>query len=75
MRKDPSKVTTFYLEVTPLTEATLQTISDYANEKGLKAELEVDGESHSLLEGDIKELAEKAGKAQRRGGLVRGYQY
>jgi len=75
MRKDPSQVTTFYLEVEPLTESVLETVRDYTKDKGFTAELEIDGKMYSLSEGDLRDLAKKAEAALKRGGLVRGYHY
>jgi hypothetical protein len=75
MRKEPSAVTTFYIEVIPLTEKDLQIIRDYAREREVKVELEIDEEKHDILTGDLKELCEKAREAQERGDLVRGYHY
>ena len=75
MRESPEQVTTFHLEVKLIDETIFQVIRGYAQEKGLKVELEVDDERYNILDWDPKELVEKVKDAQRRGGLVRGYHY
>ena len=74
LRKAPSDITTFYLEVTPLTKSALQIIKNYAKERRIPADLEIDHELYNLLEGDLTELFKKAQVAQKN-GLIRGFHY
>ncbi|MEM2122009.1 MAG: hypothetical protein QXE79_00040 [Candidatus Bathyarchaeia archaeon] len=75
MREARDQLTTFHLEVKSIDEAVLQIIRSYANDRGLKVELEIDHERYSILDRDPKELMEMLRDAQRRGGLIRGYHY
>ncbi len=74
LRKAPSEVTTFYLEVSPLTKSALQIIKNYAKENRITVDIEIDHELYNLTEGDLNELLKKAKETQKN-GLVRGYHY
>ena len=74
LRKSPTEVTTFYLEVTLLTKSALQIIKNYAKEKKITVDIDIDHKLYNLIEGDLNELLKKAKEAQKN-GLVRGYHY